>query len=527
MNYSKDQHSNQESWGTDEERDEERQQRYYEQLLKAQTVITDALTRALRGKNLILPIVWHTEDTLKGLTIALRKLFALNDNDPLPEMVKILDISSMSSGDESLNPHRKLDQANSPNGHKRFVDRHNERAKEWSEIAEECVPLDSGYPLALVEMLYEDGRIKGTARQGFTSRKVETQMVKSIRMKNDEAGNSIYVGGPRAHEHRANTAVRDLVIRQTGMILGYPYEIYQMAEINHEKLEVLAFYHRESYSHGISYALAVKIAVDGAIEVRFPHSNDWFLYPEGAGVLGSLFASEWGNVIFDGSSKKWKIKDKGKSGLCLNGSDLSKFVLTVLQDQKYPTLAIVEAKKWRNYNVWSQLKNPNMLDKRNTLYFGSHQREITRSNPRLENILGIIRLRSGLETPQYLTDAKRDFKHLTGFYEMQSNGMLHYYSIGGLLTTAKEQDKKRTRSATMTDGVGAGVSVRHPQVVEMVPTFVKNGYKDVDQLLGLCRISHYLRTAPHWFAGNVLHPLPMHLAKDLVEDQFCILQMEN
>jgi hypothetical protein len=104
---------------------------------------------------------------------------------------------------------------------------------------------------------------------------------------------------------------------------------------------------------------------------------------------------------------------------------------------------------------------------------------------------------------------------------------MHYFSIGCELVTGKGQRYPSTRHATMLDGVGAGVAYKYPQVVEFVPFFVREDYQSLDGLKQLCRVPHYLRISPAWPQGNIVRPYPMHLAQDLVNDQLCILGMED
>ena len=43
----------------------------------------------------------------------------------------------------------------------------------------------------------------------------------------------------------------------------------------------------------------------------------------------------------------------------------------------------------------------------------------------------------------------------------------------------------------------------------------------------LCRVPHYLRSSPAWSMGNILAPYPMHLGEQLIEDQICILGVDD
>lgn len=104
---------------------------------------------------------------------------------------------------------------------------------------------------------------------------------------------------------------------------------------------------------------------------------------------------------------------------------------------------------------------------------------------------------------------------------------MHYYSIGKQLGTARNQRLAKTRHATMFDTIGGGVAYKYPQVVELVPFFVRKDYQTLEGLKRLCRVAHFLRTAPAWAHGNIVYPYPLHLAHQLVRDQLCILAMEG
>ena len=63
----------------------------------------------------------------------------------------------------------------------------------------------------------------------------------------------------------------------------------------------------------------------------------------------------------------------------------------------------------------------------------------------------------------------------------------------------------------------------HPQMVEMVPFFVREDFAEEEEMSALCRVAHYLRSSPAWAMGNLDSPYPMHLGDALINDQLCIL----
>ena len=201
-------------------------------------------------------------------------------------------------------------------------------------------------------------------------------------------------------------------------------------------------------------------------------------------------------------------------------------VFTVSRNE--PTLVLLEAQDWRNYNVLPQFANgraplKNQLDLRHVKAF-----ERLYSGEDLPN-LRIIRLRtigSSGETPQYFTVLEdednemredKDLGHLTGFIDSQAESeFFHYLSIGRLPTTAARE--QRGKPGFYKTDEGGGIAFKHQTIVEFVPFFLQA--RDDPQVW--CHIPHFLRISPGWDGGNIVLPYPMHLAKCMIEDQLCI-----
>jgi hypothetical protein len=133
------------------------------------------------------------------------------------------------------------------------------------------------------------------------------------------------------------------------------------------------------------------------------------------------------------------------------------------------------------------------------------------------------------ETPQYvpvfqdeeepLTE-DRDFTYLTGFVDTQTEGspFFHYLSIGRMpKTVASEQNSKLPRYKL---DEGGGIAFKHQTIVEFVPFFLQSD----DDAKVWCHIAHFMRVSPGWDGGNIILPYPLHLAKQMLEDQLCILE---
>lgn len=154
-------------------------------------------------------------------------------------------------------------------------------------------------------------------------------------------------------------------------------------------------------------------------------------------------------------------------------TDLTRFVMNVLLDLKEPTIVVIPAKNWRNFNVWPQLRNRDLSAQSQVLNFNNVsdtcvEEIIPRSDPRLKNLLAVVRVRADDETLQYLTNTLWDFKQIAGFIDLPNEDLMHFFSIGKELKNAKKQNTPKARFAPMTEG-GAGISYGMPQAVEFVP----------------------------------------------------------
>ena len=168
------------------------------------------------------------------------------------------------------------------------------------------------------------------------------------------------------------------------------------------------------------------------------------------------------------------------------------------------------------------------------LEFGSNQHNPTcyeREEPRLDNLLAVIRIRDREEAPQYVTNRQtwqsdcltRDLRHLSGFTEFTEHDIFHYFSVGRLPSTVKSGQERQGREDPYKSADGGGIAFKHQQMIEMLPFFVHPSFRSRAGLEILCRVPHYLRSSPAWGVGNLLLPYPMHLGLKLIEDQLCIL----
>lgn len=234
----------------------------------------------------------------------------------------------------------------------------------------------------------------------------------------------------------------------------------------------------------------------------------------------------------------------------MKGGDLVKFVAnTLVYRLENPTIALIEADVWRNerskdgsnHQAWFQLKNEYLLEQRNILNFNhvlGHNCQYKREDNQLNNLLAVIRLRDGKETPQYVTSTNnwnedseiKDFTQLSAFIDRTVPKLLHYFSIGRIPGTQKDQNTPKARNLGKIEHKGdiyaANIAYKHQQMIEMLPFFVRNDFQTEENIKALCRVPHYLRTSPAYTKGNIKRPYPIYLGTNLIEDFLCILDLD-
>ncbi len=519
-----------------------------------QKVIVDAVMRSLQGKQMHLFILWQEPDTRDTVYQQLRAAFLLNEKDNFPECVSV---TSVFINDTAfLKP---LDQGEFvPKDGSQFDEQirkqHQVKREAWRIFLQQQVisllNADTDpYRFAIVEIgqskrkgVHPRQSIYGAVCEACVLEKISSQILQTVKPKSTEPENENGDTPPsysKKTKGRVMNAVLDATLRQIGALYGVPSEVYEQAKLPKEiaeNLDVIALCRCQKNQGNIHYALAVRLRATGAVDVLLPDADEWIPYAKAGIVVGKIFSQARCNRV----GRKHK----------LTNAQLAQFVARVLtQVQAQPTLVLIEADVWRNERskddegkIWFQLKNEYLLAKHNVLDFqhiAGYNCEYKRDQ--LKNLLAVVRLRTGKETPQYISARKawnedctaRDFTHLSGFYDTSVPELLHYFSVGRRPTTQKVQDTKIVRdlykldymqaSNSFYDEYGANIPFKHQQMVEMVPFFVRPDFQTEEGLKALCRVPHYLRTSPAWSMGNILLPYPMHLGRELIEDQLCIL----
>lgn len=502
-------------------------------------------------------ILWRERDTCDVTYQTLRDAFLLNEGEDFPEHVKV---SSVWINDPNLL--KPLDTAGLTLKDRQEFDnqirkQHQIKLDAWRNFLKHEVtalidPTTKPYCFAIIEIgqtkkkgVHPKQSIYRVVREACVLEKIGSQMVQTVirpksSAKEDESTDTSQSYSKKT-EGRILSAVLDVTLRQVGVLYGLPSEVYERAGIPKEitqNLDVIALCRRKATQgqDNIHYALAVRLRATGAVDVLFPDRNNWISYAQAGIELGQIFS----RVRCDRNYKTVQLK----------GIELAKFAADVLtQVGDCPTIALIEADVWRNERgeenggqAWFQLKNEYLLAKRNILDFQhvpGHACVYPRDHNQLRNLLGIIRFRTGDETTQYITNRQawdknslaRDLIHLSGFYDSSVPELLHYFSIGRLPKTQKAQDTSTARELYMLDSqddeYGVNIAFKHQQMLEMLPFFIRSDFQKTEESLkSLCRVPHYLRISPAWSMGNIHSPYPMHLGKQLIKDQLCILGVE-
>lgn len=506
---------------SDEER--ERQNR-----LQQRRIILDALQRASNHKRIYILLCYSNTLSRTTLERELRQMLFMDLDEPWPEQIQIIPSLVPNTLLAPLDP----GQLDPLDHYKKFASRSDrqkyltdwksqmrrafrDKTQAWESYLKNLVADKSRYGLALIELYeldtkksYSDQHIKGAVRRACNKLGLASQMVFPMKLGKD--------GIAKESQYRAHSGVTDLVYRQTGLTYDRPVDVYIKAGIAQkqaERLHVIGLYKLRKNDPRINYPMAVRLRPNGIFEALLPHSShQWLPFLEARKVLGELFMK------------------RREQDIRLSPDAQARFAAQVFTEKRdEPTLVVLEAQDWRNYNVLPQFANSkaplkDQLDLHHVKGF-----EHLYNLEDLPN-LRIIRLRttgSSGETPQYFAvlsdendEAKedKDLNYLTGFIDTQAESkFFHYLSIGRLPTTVAREQRGKPGRYKMDQG--GGIAFKHQTIVEFVPFFLQ---KD-DDPLSWCHIPHFLRISPAWDGGNITLPYPMHLAKCIIEDQLCIL----
>jgi hypothetical protein len=404
----------------------------------------------------------------------------------------------------------------------------------WRPDAHRATLIESYYEVKAFKAIHESQEIKGAIREACSRAGVASQFIAHFDVRPDEKLSA-------AKNGHLETALLDLLLRNTATMYGTPADLYlRAARIAPEQanIDVIAFWHVQTHTDlradGVHLVtiVALRLRANGHMEIRWPGLDEWIPYAKASARLGVAFA--------DLRSRTRNRKDKDNP-LNLKNSEAMAFVRDVLLHHlTAPTIAVIPADWWRYSRSnppfdtarWSQLTNKRLFKARDVLDFSHLQggEKYTRDDARFQNLLAVIRLRKGSETPQYTVgtltwDADKqqgDLAHLSGYVDCTVTEPLHYFSIAGKSDMQKGQFAKDVKDGYKTE-IEEDYAYKHAQLIELLPFFVRDDFRSEDGYKLLCRCVHFLRVSPAFSKGNILLPYPMHLAKALLEDLMCIV----
>ncbi len=401
----------------------------------------------------------------------------------------------------------------------------------WEHNARHMVLIDStGERSSIGEGIPTSQKIKGAIRDACNQEGILSQfVVGDLKFDADGKLNDQSAG-------RLKNATLDLILRQQAILYAPPHEIYTLAGLDdtiaHE-LDVIVFCRVNSTSlSNLNYVLAVRLRADGTLHVMLPDRiGTWMPYDVAHVEVGLLVSKNRHSIFNPNSPSPLKIKQ----GEMLN------FVHDVLVDHvERPTIAVIEAEGWRNgFNrdkdkpCWTQLRNPDLTKTYQSLRFDNRRRY---DRSKLPNLLCVIRLRAGRETPQYITAGRwteelplRDIPHLTSYVDPCVAHPLHFLSVAQLSEGQKKQKSPQVVELFKGDNRDSWkeLAYKHPQIIELVPFFVRDDYFHDEGMRQLCRCIHLLRNSPGFVLGAINQPYPMHLGEALISDQLCIIKADS
>ncbi len=504
--------------------------------LERQKIVLQALRRAAHNQPIVIYLCCHHTFTLNHLKQELYQALFIEEGDPWPDDITLVIspqpvpfqlLQPLDSG--PLDPRRHYEKNMSWEARQQFKKAweaqmrraFNGKTSAWEQYLSGLQRNASCYGLALIELLelnektyHKDQSIKGAVRKACNELGLASQMIFPLKqVQNVTPDKKDITPESQGREHNA---IADLLYRQTGLVYEPPKQMYMKAGLSQElaeQLYVVGLYRVRKPSPKLHYSIAIRHCPDGTYQALLPQQpHRWLPLMEARKIVGELFLNK-------------KAQD-----IALPEAELARFAAQTFTSMRdVPTLVLLEAEGWRNHDVLPQFANHReplqyQLDLRHVTTFEQIYKPADLPN------LRIIRLRdvgSSGETPQYvpvfedkegqLTEG-RDFTYLTGFVDTQAaSPFFHYLSIGRIPKTASKQSSKQHPYKT---DEGGGIAFKHQTIVEFVPFFLQ----PEDEAKEWCRVAHFMRISPAWGGGNIILPYPLHLAKHMLEDQFCILE---
>jgi hypothetical protein len=520
--------------------------------LERQRIVLETLRRAAHHQPIFIYLCWHNAFIGKYLRQELCRILFYEEGDLWPEDIALvippqpipLDLlEPLDTG--TLNPAERYQTGLTGQKRREFKEKWEKQMSQafvaktqaWERYVQRICGNRSGYGLALIELekldekkFHKDQSIKGSVRRACNVLGLASQMIYPLSLRPKPLPNK---GGIiDESQGRLRNAVADLLYRQTGLIYECPRILYAKAGLPPElteQLHIVGLYRVSRQKPRVNYALAICLRPDGTYWALLPQLPErWLPLHEAGQMIGELFFH-----------KKAETINLPKEEL----ASFAAHIFTCMKD--VPTLALFEAADWRIRGLFPQFANSEVaLQMQNQLDFRQIKPFERLYSPEDLPHLRIIRLRPiGTigETPQYVPVLKeedqpiaesdfeqsedddftiqKDFEHLTGIIDTQAESpFFHYLSIGRRPKTVADEQKAQHSHYKLDDG--GGIAFKHQTIVEFVPFFLQTG----DDAQTWCHVAHFLRFSPGWVGGNIILSYPLHLAKNMLEDQICILE---
>jgi hypothetical protein len=519
--------------------------------LERQRIVLEALRRAAHHQPIFIYLCWHHTSIIKYWRQELYRILFYEEGDPWPEDITLVIppqaipfdlLEPLDTG--TVNPAERYQTGRTWQERREFEEKWEKQMSQafaaktqaWERYLQRICGNRSGYGLALIELeklgekFHKDQSIKGAVRRACNVLGLASQMIYPLIPRPKPLPNKGEIIDES--QGRLRNAVADLLYRQTGLIYERPKSLYAKAGLPlelTEQLHVVGLYRVSRQKPRVNYALAICLRPDGTYWALLPQQPErWLPLHEASRMIGELFFYKKAETIN------------------LPKEELASFAAHVFTSMKdVPTLVLFEAADWRNRGLFPQFANSEVAPKmQNQLDFRQIKPFERLYTPEDLPHLRIIRLRpigTVGETPQYVPvleeedqpiaesdfeqseeddfTVQKDFEHLTGIVDTQAESpFFHYLSIGRRPKTVADGQKAQQPHYKLDDG--GGIAFKHQTIVEFVPFFLQTG----DDAQTWCHVAHFMRFSPGWAGGNIILSYPLHLAKDMLEDQFCILE---
>lgn len=332
--------------------------------------------------------------------------------------------------------------------------------------------------------------------------------------------------------HRVRQGLVD-GLRQVGVVLGIPSELYQLLEL--PVLDIVSMILYQSGSD-IFYPVFSRLSPDGTIDLRYPvvggMVTDWRPAYQAIPELIKMIWTTLDNLKVPGS---YRQNRNISSPLKLDNKAILKAIESVL-DNARPTLAIVPAEKLRNRGVWSQLGNKKIGQQRSIFGYDDSP-TFERDHPAKKHILGIIRYRGPeREVPEYYPLRDRLGKSIDYLapqaWFTEDSGFYRYLGVGVTLSTKVNRESihhdahslvHSTKERPTGKEIDAGATQRysHARLVEFVPFFVSETLGPAGDLK-ILRLAQLTRMMG-WHTTTLSSPWPAHLASAALTDALDVI----